>query len=301
MTGWIKLHRKLLDSPIFQNEKLFKVFAYCLMKASHKDHKQLVGRQIVELKKGQFVFGRKRASEELRLKESTVRDYIKLLENLQTIVVSSDNKFSVITVVNWAVYQSDEQISDSKYDNKSTSNQQQMDNKSTSNQHKINTNKNVKNGENVENDKNEKKKESAFDFFQNNGFGFITQYTIDDLNYYLDSFENDSDEIVTAALKIAKDRNKVTWGYAKSILNNWLQTNLQTIDQVRAYEVQQKEMRNQKSYKPNSFKSKEMTPDWLENPKKYSDTNNDDLDDDLERDRKALLERLKAKEVNNTN
>lgn len=297
MTGWIKLHRKLLDSPIFQNEKLFKVFAYCLMKASHKDHKQLVGRQIVELKKGQFVFGRKRASEELRLKESTVRDYIKLLENLQTIVVSSDNKFSVITVVNWAVYQSDEQISDSKYDNKSTSNQQQMDNKSTTNQHQINTNKNVKNGENVENDKNEKKKESAFDFFQNNGFGFITQYTIDDLNYYLDSFENDSDEIVTAALKIAKDRNKVTWGYAKSILNNWLQTNLQTIDQVRAYEVQQKEMRNQKSYKPNSFKSKEMTPDWLENPKKYSDTNNDDLDDDLERDRKALLERLKAKEA----
>ncbi|WP_347099645.1 DnaD domain protein [Staphylococcus ureilyticus] len=301
MTGWIKLHRKLLDSPIFQNEKLFKVFAYCLMKASHKDHKQLVGRQIVELKKGQFVFGRKRASEELRLKESTVRDYIKLLENLQTIVVSSDNKFSVITVVNWAVYQSDEQISDSKYDNKSTSNQQQMDNKSTSNQHQINTNKNVKNGENVENDKNEKKKESAFDFFQNNGFGFITQYTIDDLNYYLDSFENDSDEIVTAALKIAKDRNKVTWGYAKSILNNWLQTNLQTIDQVRAYEVQQKEMRNQKSYKPNSFNSKEITPDWLENPKKYSDTNNDDLDDDLERDRKALLERLKAKEVNHIN
>lgn len=301
MTGWIKLHRKLLDSPIFQNEKLFKVFAYCLMKASHKDHKQLVGRQIVELKKGQFVFGRKRASEELRLKESTVRDYIKFLENLQTIVVSSDNKFSVITVVNWAVYQSDEQISDSKYDNKSTSNQQQMDNKSTSNQHQINTNKNVKNGENVENDKNEKKKESAFDFFQNNGFGFITQYTIDDLNYYLDSFENDSDEIVTAALKIAKDRNKVTWGYAKSILNNWLQTNLQTIDQVRAYEVQQKEMRNQKSYKPNSFNPKEITPDWLENPKKYSDTNNDDLDDDLERDRKALLERLKAKEVNHIN
>ena len=45
MTGWIKLHRKILDSPIFQNEKLFKVFAYCLMKASHKEHTQLVGRR----------------------------------------------------------------------------------------------------------------------------------------------------------------------------------------------------------------------------------------------------------------
>lgn len=131
MTGWIKLHRKLLDSPIFQNEKLFKVFAYCLMKASHKDHTQLVDRRVVELEKGQFVFERKRASEELRLKESTVRDYIKLLENLGTIVVKSDNKFSVITVVNWAIYQSMEENSDSKNDNKSTTNQQQMDNKST--------------------------------------------------------------------------------------------------------------------------------------------------------------------------
>lgn len=51
MTGWIKLHRKILDSPIFQNEKLFKVFAYCLMKASHKEHTQLVGRRVVHLKK----------------------------------------------------------------------------------------------------------------------------------------------------------------------------------------------------------------------------------------------------------
>ena len=156
MTGWIKLHRKLLDSPIFQNEKLFKVFAYCLMKASHKEHTQLVGRRVVHLQKGQFVFGRKRASEELRLKESTVRDYVKLLEKLGTIDIKSDNKFSVITVVNWAVYQNDEEISDSKNDKKSTTNQHQMDNKSTSNQQQINTNKNVKNVENDKNEKNEK-------------------------------------------------------------------------------------------------------------------------------------------------
>ncbi|HCZ5832857.1 TPA: DnaD domain protein, partial [Staphylococcus aureus] len=256
MTGWIKLHRKLLDSPIFQNEKLFKVFAYCLMKASHKDHTQLVGRRVVELEKGQFVFGRKRASEELRLKESTVRDYIKLLENLGTIVVKSDNKFSVITVVNWAIYQSMEENSDSKNDNKSTTNQQQMDNKSTTNQQQINnkwttnqqqinTNKNVKNGDNVKNGENEKKKVTAFDFFQDNGFGFITPYNLDDLNYYLDSFENDSDQIVTASLKIAKDRNKVTWGYAKSILNTWLNANLKSIEQVRAFEKQQLESKKQ--------------------------------------------------------
>lgn len=91
---------------------------------------------------------------------------------------------------------------------------------------------------------NEKKKAAAFDFFQDNGFGFITPYNLDDLNYYLDSFENDSDQIVTASLKIAKDRNKVTWGYAKSILNTWLNANLKSIEQVRAFEKQQLESKS---------------------------------------------------------
>lgn len=281
MTGWIKLHRKLLDSPIFQNEKLFKVFAYCLMKASHKDHTQLVGRRVVELEKGQFVFGRKRASEELRLKESTVRDYIKLLENLGTIVVKSDNKFSVITVVNWAIYQSMEENSDSKNDNKSTTNQQQ-----------INTNKNVKNGDNVKNGENEKKKVTAFDFFQDNGFGFITPYNLDDLNYYLDSFENDSDEIVTASLKIAKDRNKVTWGYAKSILNTWLNANLKSIEQVRAFEKQQLESKKQ-NYKPFVKQSKEKTPKWLTDSTR--ETKTPEVDENLEKDREAFIKRLNSK------
>ena len=49
----------------------------------------------------------------------------------------------------------------------------------------------------------------------------------------LSMFENDSDEIVIAALKLAKDRNKVSWGYTKGILNTWLQTNLNSIDQVK--------------------------------------------------------------------
>ncbi|MBV7285416.1 DnaD domain-containing protein [Staphylococcus aureus] len=274
MTGWIKLHRKLLDSPIFQNEKLFKVFAYCLMKASHKDHTQLVGRRVVELEKGQFVFGRKRASEELRLKESTVRDYIKLLENLGTIVVKSDNKFSVITVVNWAIYQSMEENSDSKNDNKST------------------TNKNVKNGDNVKNDENEKKKAAAFDFFQDNGFGFITPYNLDDLNYYLDSFENDSDQIVTASLKIAKDRNKVTWGYAKSILNTWLNANLKSIEQIRAFEKQQLESKKQTN-KPYVKPSKEKTPKWLTDSTR--ETKTPEVDENLEKDREAFIKRLNSK------
>ncbi|MBW0710082.1 DNA replication protein DnaD, partial [Staphylococcus aureus] len=82
-------------------------------------------------------------------------------------------------------------------DIKPTSKQHQSNINPTSKQHQTNTNNND-NKDNNEKNVNNEKKTTAFDFFQDNGFGFITSYNLDDLNYYLDSFENDSDEIVTA-------------------------------------------------------------------------------------------------------
>ena len=140
MSGWIKLHRKITDSAVFDNEKILKVFIYCLTSASHKDHDQLVGNQIVHLKPGQFIFGRKAWSERLKIKERTLYDYMKTLESLQIININSNNKFSVVTVVNWGVYQLQDE-----------SNQQQTNNKPTTNQQQTNTNKNVKNEKNEKN------------------------------------------------------------------------------------------------------------------------------------------------------
>lgn len=128
--SYIKLFRKLLNSPIFENEKALKIWIWCLLKATHKERLQLVGQQEVNLRKGQFVFGRKKASEELKMSESTIYKYIKLLEKLQMISINSNNKFSVITVEKWEEYQ----IEELKDNNKVTAKEQQS-----------NTNKNVKN------------------------------------------------------------------------------------------------------------------------------------------------------------
>ena len=56
--GWVKLHRQLLRNPIFQNDKLFRVFIYLLLSARHTDGDQLIGDTIVPLKKGQWATGR---------------------------------------------------------------------------------------------------------------------------------------------------------------------------------------------------------------------------------------------------
>jgi len=71
MKGWIKLHRQLLSSHIFQNEKLLKTWIWCLMKASHTERTQVVGRQKVDLEPGQFVTGRHAAAAELGMAPST--------------------------------------------------------------------------------------------------------------------------------------------------------------------------------------------------------------------------------------
>ena len=39
---WIKLYRKIINSPIWGNEKALKVWIWCLIKASHEDREQLV-------------------------------------------------------------------------------------------------------------------------------------------------------------------------------------------------------------------------------------------------------------------
>lgn len=126
-----------MSSPIFRNEKLLKVFMWCMCKASHKEHQQLVGRQIVKLMPGQFVTGRIKAANELEFAQSTAWDYLKVLETNGTINIKSDSRYSIITIVNWELYQSNDDFSDSKTNNKSTANQQQ-----------INTNKNGNNDEN---------------------------------------------------------------------------------------------------------------------------------------------------------
>lgn len=133
--NWLKLNRCILQSSVFDNPNVLKVWIWCLCKATHTDHEQLVGLQIVKLKPGQFVFGRHVAAEQLNLKETSVYKYMKLLESLGNISINSNNKFSVVTVENWEKFQCDDDDEEQQSDNKGTTKEQQSD-----------TNKNGKKG-----------------------------------------------------------------------------------------------------------------------------------------------------------
>ncbi|EQM28619.1 MULTISPECIES: hypothetical protein [Bacillus] len=144
MSGWIKLHRKIKENPIFANSDMFKLWALCLIKATHKEHDQLVGNQMVKLLPGEFVTGRHELASEFnegvkpseKVSPSTVWRYMKNFEKWQMLNIKSGNKFSVISITNWSEYQQSEQ---------------QVNSKRTANEQQVNTNKNVKNDKNEKN------------------------------------------------------------------------------------------------------------------------------------------------------
>ena len=116
--GYIKAYRKTMRSQVFQNEGLFKVWMWCLWKASHKEQwvKIKTGRGFTEvhLLPGQFIFGRKSAAKELKMKPSTVWKRIIKLKNMQNCDIESNTHYSIITVINWEFYQGSEKKGTSK-------------------------------------------------------------------------------------------------------------------------------------------------------------------------------------------
>jgi len=120
--GYIRLWRKSLDAGWIKNHKLWAFWSYCLMKASWKEYDAIVGLQRVHLMPGQFIFGRKKATEETGLTEREIRTIIDFLKKCGNVTIKTTNKFSIITIVNWPIYQGGEtendQLNDQQVANK---------------------------------------------------------------------------------------------------------------------------------------------------------------------------------------
>ena len=104
--GFVKLWRLYLENGFIRNHKLWAFWTWCLLKASHKQHEHMVGNQLVFLMPGQFVFGRKRAAEELGMSEQEIRTAVSSLKKSGHIASMPTSKYSIITITNWGTYQS---------------------------------------------------------------------------------------------------------------------------------------------------------------------------------------------------
>lgn len=103
--AWIKLHRKLIDSPVWHDERLLKVWMWCLLRASHEERRVIMnGREIV-VPIGGFITGRAAGAEACGLPQSTFRNAMQRLVDSGMLASKPDNKKTLYVVVKYADYQ----------------------------------------------------------------------------------------------------------------------------------------------------------------------------------------------------
>ena len=99
---WIKLNRKILKWEWYSDNATRSVFLHALLKANYEPSRY----KGHDLGIGDVIFGRKKWAEELGLSEQQVRTAIAhLKETGELSTIKSTNKFTVLHVENWSVYQ----------------------------------------------------------------------------------------------------------------------------------------------------------------------------------------------------
>ena len=107
MSGWIKLHRKSINNPLFKKLKVWHYWQYCLLKANHETQIIIWNKKEMMVERGSFITGRKKAALETGLTEKAVRYAMETLVNLGMIqkrASKSTNKFTYLTVCNYNKY-----------------------------------------------------------------------------------------------------------------------------------------------------------------------------------------------------
>ena len=85
----------------------------------------------------------------------------------------------------------------------------------------------------------EEQKPSAAAMLLENYFGSITQFMMEDVEYYTNHFD-EFEQILELAIDITRQRSVKNWKYTKSILNDWKGHNLKTVEDIKHHENRSK-------------------------------------------------------------
>ena len=134
--GWVKTYRSLTDHWVWQDKPFSKGQAWMdlLLMVNHSEKKILIDGKLENVERGQTVSSIRKLCDRWGWSNTKVKNFLKMLENDSMIHVKSDTKKTVITIVNYSVYQDSE--------NEKTTLKRQSSDTKTSQKH---TNKNEKN------------------------------------------------------------------------------------------------------------------------------------------------------------
>jgi DNA-binding transcriptional MocR family regulator len=128
---WVKLYEKIEDSSIYKDSELVHLWVHLIIKASKFGNTFPWNDGEIKLRPGQLITGRKKLHNQTGISESKIQRALKRFEKCHMIEQQTTNKYRLITIVNWHMYQTSEQQMDSNR----TGNEQVTNNERTSNEH----------------------------------------------------------------------------------------------------------------------------------------------------------------------
>lgn len=148
--AFIKIDREILSSYCFANPNHLKVWIWLLVKANFKKTfaslKIGKGYITVKVERGQLIFGRFKAEEELGLDGSMIYRILQKFEEQEQIKIEANNQYSIITICKYDVYQNNKSDIEQPTNNQSTTYEQPTDSQRTADESDTNTSKEGKEG-----------------------------------------------------------------------------------------------------------------------------------------------------------
>ena len=100
-TGWIKIHRSILNWEWFDSANTFIVFMYCLIRANHKENDW----KGITVERGTFITSYRKIATETGLTVQKVRTALANLQTTHELTLKPTQSYTLVSICNYDFYQ----------------------------------------------------------------------------------------------------------------------------------------------------------------------------------------------------
>lgn len=272
MEGWIKVHRAILDKPIWKDSTMEQkvILITLLLMASHKENEWEFKGEKYKVQPGQFITSLPSIVDKsgVGISIQNVRTALKRFEKFEFLTCQSTNRNRLITIVNWTNYQGDESEPNRQINSQLTGNQQATNSYQECkelkefNKEEVEDNAQARENEFLPFDEseinsfNDNAHGRVYEFYQSN-FGMLSPYLSQQLGKWIDDMNPD---VVILAMQQALNNNVKKVSYINSILNDWYMQGARTVDQCQALINEFESRRGSEQYAKRKGSGEEVRP-----------------------------------------
>lgn len=149
--GWISIHRKIKECVVWDYDEPYTrrdAWIDLLLMANHRDKDTIFDGKKITIKRGQYLTSVRKLAEEWQWGKDKTLKYLRLLEDCEMIVRDADSRRTLITIVNYDIYQN-EDVEQRTVDRQSADSEQTVSRQSSATTNNVNNDNNDNNKKHI--------------------------------------------------------------------------------------------------------------------------------------------------------